>query len=260
MIKPPDVDPYNPEDPGTVPVPDPCATAGQPNTSYPDAIPVDMRSFYLSLLPVIPSDAFNINIDLITKIDSNGDFVFQLTGGFNKPDGSLTVFTPITIGKLTPYDTVVNNLLSNNLYQPDGPVMQYNGGTVQNFNDGLGGRYAAFTDASGNVTVLPDVYITTWGSFSNGGVTLPGGMIYADSTFGLAELQHEYGHFLQEVIYGPLFYLYTIMPASGLNAATTTPQEHDKYWTETGANALAKAYFGPNSAISNKPRFKTIPC
>lgn len=84
-------------------------------------------------------------------------------------------------------------------------------------------------------------------------VTIPErGIIAADGVFtsqmekGLAMMQHEFGHVLQYREFGSFAYWQIIAPASLVNAAISTSEEHGKFWTETWANHLSKGYFVKN--------------
>ena len=70
--------------------------------------------------------------------------------------------------------------------------------------------------------------------------------------FGLASLEHEYGHYLQSQEYGEIYYNAVIAPASLLNAALpwNSVVDHWSYWTEKEANFMAVQFFGPISAIA----------
>ncbi|WP_144915997.1 hypothetical protein [Mucilaginibacter frigoritolerans] len=94
---------------------------------------------------------------------------------------------------------------------------------------------------------------------ANSAITWPGGSIIADPTLTLAFLEHEYGHYLDELKNGSLYYIFEVMPSSGFNMQFY-PDTHANYWTEIRANINAVQFFGPDSAIANDPgRFPTNP-
>ena len=141
-------------------------------------------------------------------------------------------------------------------YRKNGSEYQYRGGTVQNWSNDKNQRYAIFTDIKTAVqTIFPGASITNFGVGDNKGVTMANGGIHADNSFGLADLQHEYGHYLQALAYGATTYNLEIVPASFYSAATSTPQEHSNFWTEKDANAWATVFFGNNSAIGQSQYF-----
>jgi hypothetical protein len=101
---------------------------------------------------------------------------------------------------------------------------------------------------SGKETKFPGVSITNFGVIKDAGFTTANGAIHADNSFNLADLEHEYGHFLQALNYGESIYNGVIIPAS-LYSMTFDSENHKNFWTEKDANALATEFFGDNSAI-----------
>ena len=83
------------------------------------------------------------------------------------------------------------------------------------------------------VTIPERGIIAAEGSFSSG------------KRFGVALMQHEFGHILQYRNIGSSAYWRIIAPES-LASATLNPSAHYRFWTETWANYLSKGYFGRN--------------
>lgn len=190
-------------------------------------------------------------------------------GGSNTGDGS--PLAPIELtpsGDATPPDhyweepgyddneytnPVVNNpVYDQEGYRKNGPVYYYNGGTVQNYTNDQGGKYAIFTKVNGEKIRFPGVTITDFGILSHRGVTTSNGGIHADLSVSLKYLQHEYGHYLQAKHYGSVFYNTVIVPAS-LWSMTTSPLTHKGFCTEIDADRFAIAFFGNNSDIALDP-------
>jgi hypothetical protein len=140
-------------------------------------------------------------------------------------------------------------------YRPNGQPYHFKNGYVQNYTNDKGEKYAIFTiDNSGAQIKFPGVTITDYGVPFNSGVTTSNGGIHADlATFGLAALQHEYGHYLQARKYGSLLYNAKIVPASLWSKATSSVEVHRYFWTELEANQLAINFFGNVSEIASKP-------
>jgi len=55
---------------------------------------------------------------------------------------------------------------------------------------------------------------------------------------------HEFGHYLQEKIYGKYFYYSKVVPTGGINYAIMPDDVYKTTWTEVQANTLSYAYFG----------------
>lgn len=137
-------------------------------------------------------------------------------------------------------------------YRKNGPVYNYYGGSVQNYTNDNGGKYAIFKKDSGEEIKFPGATITDFVIYPGAGVTTSNGGIHADLSFSLKYLQHEYGHYLQAKIVGSYLYNNSIAPAS-LWSATFFPSTHKSFWTETYANTLAIMFFGNNSDIALDP-------
>lgn len=137
-------------------------------------------------------------------------------------------------------------------YRKNGPVYNYKGGTVQNYTNDNGGKYAIFTKTNGDKVKFPGATITDFGVSTNRGATTSNGGIHADLTFDLPALEHEYGHYLQALHYGSIIYNTYIVPAS-LWDMTTSPSSHPSFWTEVEANQFAIDFFGSSSDIALNP-------
>ncbi len=138
-------------------------------------------------------------------------------------------------------------------YRKNGPAYQYMGGTIQNWTEiNSDGKYAVWTGSDGTIVNFPNVTITNFGVKTHTGFTTSNGAIHADNDFTLALLEHEYGHYLQALMYGSVTYNTVIVPASLWNM-TFDASNHDTFWTETDANAWATLWFGRNSAIGQDP-------
>ncbi|MDD2799355.1 MAG: lamin tail domain-containing protein [Bacteroidales bacterium] len=76
-------------------------------------------------------------------------------------------------------------------------------------------------------------------------------------------LMHEYGHFLQERTYGPVYYYKNVVPTSGLHYGLSqvgliSENEYRHSWTEVEANTMSYYYFGKPS-YWNKDMFPIDP-
>lgn len=142
-------------------------------------------------------------------------------------------------------------------YRKNGPEYNYVGGVVQNWSNENGDRYAVFQDTqTGQFTIFPGASITDFGVIEGAGVTTANGGIHMSTVNnGLADLQHEYGHYLQASNYGESYFYGVIVPASVYSASTNSYSEHQSFWTETDANAWATLFFGSNSAIGLSSSF-----
>ena len=90
----------------------------------------------------------------------------------------------------------------------------------------------------------------SWIFHASQGVTTANGGIHLDTyKNGIADMEHEYGHYLQAQTIGSVAYYLYVVPAS-LWSATYYPQNHNRFWTELNANNLAVAFFGSGSAIA----------
>lgn len=86
-------------------------------------------------------------------------------------------------------------------YNAAGQII-YNGGVVQNWSSPNGGRKdAQFITKGGQVIEFPGASFSPYKSTYDAGFTLPSGEIFLDPANGLADLEHEYGHFLDAYIY-----------------------------------------------------------
>lgn len=68
-------------------------------------------------------------------------------------------------------------------------------------------------------------------------------------------LMHEYGHYLQEKLYGSYRYYTEIAPESAFNISTLSIENYRTTWTEVNANTLSYIHFGMPSYWD----FKTYP-
>jgi len=126
-----------------------------------------------------------------------------------------------------------------------------------------GNNATPFTNIDISSPDFPGVKILEDGGYFDRGYTL-NGVIHVPQNYGLANIQHEYGHFLQENLYSNLG-MANIDIQSALNAFVNTlggvfglSDTHMSYWTETEANKLAVDWFGPKSDIGKDPyRFPT---
>ncbi|MDP1811196.1 MAG: hypothetical protein Q8K66_07280 [Sediminibacterium sp.] len=97
-----------------------------------------------------------------------------------------------------PYDPIVDGPYDFQGYRKNGPSYQYVGGTVQNYTNDNGGKYAIFTSTNGTQTTFPGATITDYLVLPRAGVTTANGGIHMSTiSNGLSDLQHEYGHYLQ---------------------------------------------------------------
>lgn len=138
-------------------------------------------------------------------------------------------------------------------FRKNGAAYNYYGGTVQNYTNDQGGKYAVFTKTNGDKVKFPGATITDFGIVSNRGATTSNGGIHADLTFDLPALQHEYGHYLQAQLYGSSLYNFYIVPARLWDASINTPQGHSHFWTEVEANQLSINFFWQTSDIALNP-------
>jgi len=128
-------------------------------------------------------------------------------------------------------------------------------GIVQNFTNDRGGKFSIFIkNGTGQIVVFQGATITNFGILQYKGATTSNGGIHADLSFSLADLQHEYGHFLQAQKYGSFIYNSKILPASLWNMIVS-PSSHRYFWTEIEANQLSIAFFGTKSDIASNPNF-----
>jgi len=126
----------------------------------------------------------------------------------------------------------------------------YRDGVVENWASQSGGRMdATFIDRKGNRIELPGVNISPLWTQHNAGFTMATGNIYLDPANGLVDVEHEYGHYLDQQANGTLYYIFKVMPLSFINA-TFHGDTHQFYWTEIAADRQAIQFFEPNSAIA----------
>jgi RHS repeat-associated protein len=138
------------------------------------------------------------------------------------------------------------------IYKKNGDQYNYVGGTVQNWTNikDPSDRYAVFYETgTSNYTMFPGASITNFGVMEGTGATTDNGSIRAASSFTLADLQHEYGHYLQAINYGRFNYYAKIVPASLYSAAVNYASGHSKFWTEKDANMWGMIFFGKKSDI-----------
>ena len=137
-----------------------------------------------------------------------------------------------------PYDPTVDDPYNAQGYRKMGGVFNYSQGVVQNYTDDIGNYNSIFTRPNGTTVLFPGATITNLLVFNGYGWTSAWGRIHAALSFTLANLQHEYGHYLQAQIVGAYEYNKTIVPQSLYNAATDNAN-HPSFWTEKIANRLA---------------------
>lgn len=134
-------------------------------------------------------------------------------------------------------------------YNAAGQII-YNGGVVQNWSSPNGDRHdAQFITKSGQIIEFPGASFSPYKSTYDAGFTLPNGSIYLDPANGLADLEHEYGHFLDAQKNGAFGYS-LMMPISLLSATFDSYTEHLSRSYELRATNLAIQFFGPTSAIA----------
>ena len=140
-------------------------------------------------------------------------------------------------------------------YTAVGTSLQFaDGGSAQNYVDQDGNPVAVYTSADGSTITLPGVSIANNPYSSNAGYTTydeDGGQINVPSSFGEADIEHEYGHYLQGLVFGGSAWAGAAI-CSVFDTALS-PSTVNTYWTETSANALSTIFFGPNSAIATAP-------
>lgn len=138
------------------------------------------------------------------------------------------------------------------IWHKDGKPGDYVGGSVQNWTSIDGGKMAIWSGENGQSVVFQNVKIINRWVMDGYGYTTSNGVIHADKTFRLSRLQHEYGHFLQVIMYGAATYNGIISPSSLYSMVFS--KNHDNFWTEKDANAWATLWFGKNSAIGQDNR------
>lgn len=151
-----------------------------------------------------------------------------------------------------PYNPNVDGSYNIQGFRKMGGVYVYSEGTVQNYADDNGHYNSIFSSNNGSVLQFPGATITNIAVLNGYGWTSASGGIHASLGFSLADLQHEYGHFLHAQAVGVSYYNNFVIPSS-LYSAAIDITNHKHFWTEIIANALAVAFFGPNSDIANKP-------
>lgn len=249
----------------------PCPTATTPG----DSILVDFNAFDIYLKNVIPPGIKTDTLYLSLHTDQYGISHFQLSGAYSDANGNVTTFSKFNIGNPITNPQLWQTVLQmDNTFQPWGDPVSYVGGTVQNFVDPYGRRYAVWTDSAPphTETVFPNVLVTNTLVFDEKAYTIPAesnpppwwdpiASIYMSSVgnMTLATLQHEYGHFLQMKVFGVDFFNSTILPTS-LFSQVFNPSKHNSKWTETGASALSKIFFGSNSKIAQSTTYKSSVC
>lgn len=125
----------------------------------------------------------------------------------------------------------------------------YKGGVVTKYLGSNGNDDGVtFTDIKGKVTRFPGVTVSPYLTSDQGGWTLADGSIHLDPNNGLADLEHEYGHYL-DALTQTSYYKNVAIPS--LRSA-----KNDSYWQhlnrsyELRATRLAIDFFGPKSAIA----------
>lgn len=246
----------------------PCPTTEPPQ----DSLLVDFKAFDIFLHNVIPPGIKTESLYLSKTTDSWGITYFQLSGAYSDANGNVTTFSKFNIGNPIPNPSVMGDIMRNDpAFTTYGDPINYNGGTVQNYYDPQSGRYyALWTDSQYPYaeTVFPNSFVKDSLVTEGAAYTIPDptsiwypqSIIHMSTTNnGLATLQHEFGHYLQMMVFGLDFYTGVIMPTS-LFSATFNPSKHSSKWTETGASALAKLFFGPNSKIALSTYHKNTIC
>ena len=129
----------------------------------------------------------------------------------------------------------------------------YDDGVVENWTGPTGRVDATFIKRNGDRIELPGVRVSLVNVPKGNGYTLASGgygYIYLDPyRAGLEDIEHEYGHYLDYLSRGGLYYDLIVMPFSGINEKISN--EHQNFWTEIRADQLSVQFFGPNSAIAN---------
>ena len=149
------------------------------------------------------------------------------------------------------YDILSDGPRDSQGYRKNGIIYNYSDGSIQNYTNDVGGKKAIFTHKSTGVQIiLPGVTITDFGVLNAAGVTTANGGIHLSlNNNGIADIEHEYGHYLQALELGKFNYYLQIVPAS-LKSATINPIGHRFFWTEVDANRKAVSFFGSSSAIA----------
>ncbi len=246
----------------------PCPTGQAPNGS----MLVDFNAFNRYLTNVIPPGIKTDTLYLSMTTDSWGITNFQLSGAYSDANGNVTTFSKFKIGDPIPNPAVWGDVMrQDTAFITYGDPISYVGGTVQNYYDpNSGSHYALWTDSQAPYaeTVFPNTIVKDDAVTDGAAYTIPNpaSIWYPQSIVhmstsgnGLSTLQHEFGHYLQMLVFGVDFYLYSIVPTS-LYSATVNPSKHTSKWTETSASAFSKFYFGPNSAIGQSTFFKSTIC
>ncbi|MBB5648149.1 DUF6443 domain-containing protein [Pedobacter cryoconitis] len=139
--------------------------------------------------------------------------------------------------------------------------IKYKDGLIENFEytGGGAGKYAVFTDVSGDKIYFPGVNISATLVGDGAGVTFPTGDIFMSvKDNGLEDLQHEYGHFLDYKYANNSNYNAGVMAISFLSTFRAKAYEilnkkggeHKRSLTEVRANILSSGFFGPKSPIA----------
>jgi RHS repeat-associated protein len=144
-------------------------------------------------------------------------------------------------------------------YNKDGALIYFDGVLKNYYGDNGNDDYAIFTDKKGNKVKFGGVhfspfngsYIFPLGFDKSSGSTFPNGSIFLGTEGnGLADLEHEYGHYLDAKIIGALKYILTVGISSPL---TANSNNHLSESYEIRATRLAIQFFGPKSAIATAP-------
>jgi len=167
-------------------------------------------------------------------------------------------------------DCGIGNLVNLNVAIQGGPDMRpaypsantnaagqliYRDGVVTNWASPNGKRIdATFTDRKGNNIEFPGVNITDKGVADGSGMTLSSIIhLDIDGINGLADLEHEYGHFLDlssRFSGNNTSFFFEVGVPSFFSAWGESAYEHTKQSYEEIATRLAIDFFGPNSAIA----------
>jgi hypothetical protein len=222
-------------------------------------------------------DAFNTIFGHLTdymqnaayNINTHNDVAYQASSDQTSLDEYARIpYTTVTTenGEALEHGLVMNVEVPGEDNQGGGPDMRpaspgsyynaagqliYRDGVVTNWVSPNGNRMdATFIDRKGNRIEFPGVNFTPTFTLYNAGYTLASGMIHLDPANGLEDLEHEYGHRLDQMLNGTFYFVFKVMPLSLINT-WINPSTHQNYWTEVGADRLAIQFFGPNSAIAN---------
>jgi hypothetical protein len=251
------VDPCDPFMPGSA-----CYSPCPEDNLGGDSMRIDPAALkdFMESAGILPNTAVDPILRLSIE-DTNGSIQFKVEGAYTDAYGNFTTFTKTNLGSPIPnYATYTTQVMSGSPV-PYWPPVAYAGGTIQNYENGAY-RYAIFTDNNGVQTCFPGVYILDTAVTEGDGYTLYGGEIHLSPVGnGLADMMHEYGHFIQAQVFGHAYYSLSISLTSSWSAFIN-PTNHRFTSTETTANALSVYYFGrgSQSAIETSSYFLTSIC